>query len=72
MNPKLHAGLQSLCALYYSGEISEEEWALLQIHMAYCGPCHARFRFLSLASASDHTSSGILLIGSDSVMGTGG
>ena len=40
MNPKLHEGLQILSELYYSGEISEEEWDLLQIHMAYCDPCY--------------------------------
>jgi hypothetical protein len=44
VNPQFHDEFVALCALYYSGEISEEEWALLQIHMAYCEPCHDRFR----------------------------
>ena len=25
-----------LCALFPSGELTEEEWALLQVHLAYC------------------------------------
>ena len=43
MNPQLHDELVALCSLYYSGEISEEEWALLQIHMGYCDACQERF-----------------------------
>ena len=43
MNPEFHDEFVALCALYYSGEISEEEWALLQIHMAYCDSCHENF-----------------------------
>jgi len=43
MNPRFHDEFVALCALYYSGEISEEEWALLQIHMGYCDFCHERF-----------------------------
>lgn len=43
MNPQFHDEFVALCALFYSGEISEEEWALLQIHMAYCDSCHDRF-----------------------------
>lgn len=43
LNPQLHDEFVALGALYYSGEISEEEWALLQIHMAYCDSCHERF-----------------------------
>jgi hypothetical protein len=43
VNPHFHDEFVALCALYHSGEISEEEWALLQIHMAYCDPCHERF-----------------------------
>ena len=44
MNPQLHDEFVALCALYHSGEISEEEWALLQIHMAYCDACHEHFK----------------------------
>ena len=43
MNPHFHDEFVALGALFYSGEISEEEWALLQIHMAYCDSCHDRF-----------------------------
>jgi hypothetical protein len=43
VNPQLHDEFVALCSLYYSGEISEEEWALLQIHMAYCDSCHESF-----------------------------
>jgi len=43
VNPQFHDEFVALCALYYSGEISEEEWALLQIHMGYCDSCHEKF-----------------------------
>jgi len=43
MNPQFHDEFVALSAVYYSGEISEEEWALLQIHMAYCDSCHENF-----------------------------
>lgn len=43
MNPEFHHEFEALCALYYSGELSEEDWALLQIHMGYCDSCHERF-----------------------------
>lgn len=34
MTVQLHAELMALCARYHSEHISEEEWALLQVHMA--------------------------------------
>ena len=43
MNPQFHDEFVALVALYYSGEISEEDWALLQIHMAYCDTCQEKF-----------------------------
>jgi hypothetical protein len=43
VTPHFHDEFVALCALYHSGELSEEEWALLQIHMSYCDPCHERF-----------------------------
>jgi len=43
MTSQLHGELAALCVLYYSGEISDEEWALLQVHMAYCDYCHRTF-----------------------------
>lgn len=43
LNPQFHDEFVALCALYHSGDISEEEWALLQIHMAYCDSCQHKF-----------------------------
>jgi hypothetical protein len=43
LNPQFRDEFVALSALYYSGEISEEEWALLQIHTAYWDSCHERF-----------------------------
>ena len=43
MTAQMHTELMALQAGYFSGEISEEEWALLQIHMAYCDDCHGSF-----------------------------
>lgn len=43
MNPELHEQFAALCALYFSDEITEEEWSLLQVHMAYCESCEQRF-----------------------------
>jgi len=39
MTTQLHEGLSALCAHFSLGELSEEEWALLQIHLAYCDCC---------------------------------
>lgn len=44
MNPQFHEHFMTLCALFYSGELSMEEWALLQVHMAYCEECEQRFQ----------------------------
>jgi len=44
MNPRWHEEFLSLCALYPTGELTEEEWALLQVHLAYCDSCLAAFR----------------------------
>lgn len=43
MTAQMHTELMALQAGYFSGEISEEGWALLQIHMAYCDDCHGSF-----------------------------
>ncbi len=43
MNERFHDEFVRLCALFHTGEISEEEWALLQIHLAYCSSCPATF-----------------------------
>jgi hypothetical protein len=44
VNPRWHDEFVALCALFPSGELNEEEWALLQVHLAYCDPCRAVFR----------------------------
>ena len=43
MTAKLHKELAALCSRFFSEELSEEEWALLQIHLAYCDSCHRDF-----------------------------
>lgn len=43
MTAQMHTELKALQAGYFSGEISDEEWALLQVHMAYCNDCHGSF-----------------------------
>ena len=43
VNPRLHNEFVALCALFYSEEITDEEWALLQVHMAYCDSCRRTF-----------------------------
>lgn len=43
MNPPFHDEFVRLVALFYSGELTDEEWALLQVHMAYCDPCRETF-----------------------------
>jgi hypothetical protein len=43
MTTQLHEELAALCTHFSSGELSEEEWALLQIHLAYCDCCHRDF-----------------------------
>jgi hypothetical protein len=43
VNPQWHDEFVALCALYQSGELNEEEWALLQVHLAYCDSCRIVF-----------------------------
>ena len=43
MNPQWHDEFVALCALFPSGELTEEEWALLQVHLAYCDSCRVAF-----------------------------
>lgn len=43
MNPPFHDEFVRLVALFYSGELTDEEWALLQVHMAYCDSCRETF-----------------------------
>ena len=44
MNPQWHNEFVALCTLFPSGELTEEEWALLQVHLAYCDSCRVVFR----------------------------
>jgi hypothetical protein len=43
VNPQWHDEFVTLCALFPSGELTEEEWALLQVHLAYCDSCRVAF-----------------------------
>jgi hypothetical protein len=43
VNPKWHNEFVALCALFPSGGLTEEEWALLQVHLAYCDSCRVVF-----------------------------
>lgn len=43
VNPQLHDEFVALVALFYSGELTDEEWALLQVHLAYCDTCRGTF-----------------------------
>lgn len=43
MNSRLHEEFVALTALFYSGDITDEEWALLQVHLAYCDACRQAF-----------------------------
>lgn len=43
MNPEFHDVFVALVPLFYSGELTDEEWALLQVHMAYCDSCREAF-----------------------------
>jgi len=43
VNPEFHDEFVVLVPLFYSGELTDEEWALLQVHMAYCDSCREAF-----------------------------
>src|SRR5260370_29934194 len=43
VNPQIHDEFVALVALFYSGELTDEEWALLQVHLAYCDSCRSTF-----------------------------
>ncbi len=43
VNPQLHDEFVALVALFYSGELTDEEWSLLQVHLAYCDTCRTTF-----------------------------
>lgn len=58
MTPQLHDELKALCASFFLEKIHEEEWALLQVHMAYCTECRQEFdqsqRAYDTRTASEH------------------
>jgi anti-sigma-K factor RskA len=43
VNPQFHDEFVALGALFYAGELTDEEWALLQVHLAYCDTCRSTF-----------------------------
>lgn len=43
VNPQLHDEFVALVALFHSGDLTDEEWALLQVHLAYCDSCRSTF-----------------------------
>jgi anti-sigma-K factor RskA len=43
VNPQFHEEFVALSALFFSGELTDEEWALLQVHLAYCDACREAF-----------------------------
>jgi hypothetical protein len=43
VNPQFHDEFVALGALFYAGELTDEEWALLQVHLAYCDSCRSTF-----------------------------
>jgi hypothetical protein len=43
MDAQFHEEFVKLVAVFYSGDLSEEEWALLQVHLAYCDACRQVF-----------------------------
>jgi hypothetical protein len=43
VNLQFHDEFIALCALFFAGELTDEEWALLQVHLAYCDSCRTRF-----------------------------
>jgi anti-sigma factor RsiW len=46
VNPQFHEEFIALGTLFFSGELSQEEWALLQVHLAYCDSCREHFEQL--------------------------
>jgi len=42
MTLQLHEELKALCSRFFLEEISDEGWALLQVHMAYCTGCRRK------------------------------
>lgn len=43
LTPQLHAELTALIERFFTVSLTDEEWALLQVHMAYCESCEKTF-----------------------------
>ena len=43
LNPRRHEEFSELCTIS-TDELSDEEWALLQVHLAYCDSCLKTFQ----------------------------
>jgi hypothetical protein len=43
MTTQLHAELAALVDRLFKADLTDEEWALLQVHMAYCDSCETTF-----------------------------
>jgi hypothetical protein len=50
----LHAALIELIERFHRNGITDEEWALLQVHMAYCVDCENAFLAFQLAANGSH------------------
>jgi hypothetical protein len=53
MTVEMHAYLADLCARYHTGELTQEEDALAQIHAAYCDTCREVMARYETASSED-------------------
>jgi hypothetical protein len=66
VNPEFHDQFVALCALFHAGKISDEEWALLQVHMAYCDSCHDRLlQYQRIASEVMLAMAGVMAVDLD-------
>jgi hypothetical protein len=48
----MHEEMKGLLWRFFLDDVCEEEWALLQVHMAYCPDCMMTFRLNAQASQS--------------------
>lgn len=55
MTVEMHAHLADLCARYHTGELTDEEDALAQIHAAYCDSCREMFERYETANREDES-----------------
>ena len=43
MTPQLHTELNALIDRFFTSELTDEEWAVLQVHVAYSDSCEGIF-----------------------------